>query len=173
MTPLSSPRRPPSSRGSDQRKPLHFPLIPPLRPSNSYEKENQRQPEALSRGTDVSVASSKSTARGSHLLTPQSRNYLSHQPVSAHGETSLGSSPALPRRNSQGSKRRVLRYGETIESLFCLTEQTTSDHRQLCRDIVEGPLADDVTSWLSVVEAASDQMARKTGNAEQGTRVRF
>ena len=170
MTP--SPRRPPSSRGSDQHKPLQFPLIPPLRPSNSYEKENQRQPEALSRSTDVS-SSKAATARGSSLLTPQSRNYLTHQPLSAHGATSLGSSPVLPRRNSQGHKRRVLRYGETIESLFCLTEQTTSDHRRLCCDIVEGPLADDVTSWLSVVEAASEQMAKNTGNAEQGKRVRF
>lgn len=170
MTP--SPRRPPSSMSSDQRKPVQFPLIPPLPPSNSYEKENQRQPEALSRSTDVSI---NKTSRGSLTLTltPQSRNYSTRQPLSAHRASSLGSSPPLPRRNSQGSKRRVLRYGETIESLFCLTEHTTPDHRRLCHDIVEGPLADDAASWLCVLEAASEQVAKNTENAEQGKPVRF
>ena len=167
MTP--SPRRPPSSMSSDQRKPVQFPLIPPLPFSNSYEKENQRQPEALSRSTDVS---SHKTSRGLLTLTPQSRNHLIRQPLSAHRSSSMGTSPALPRRNSQGSKVRVLRYGETVESLFCLTEHTPSDHRRLCHDIVEGPLADDTASWLRVLEAASEQVAKNTENSEQKGRAR-
>lgn len=50
---------------------------------------------------------------------------------------------------------RILRFGETVDSLFCLTDRTTDLHRRLCHDIVNGTLADDARSWRTVVEVAS------------------
>jgi hypothetical protein len=155
---------------------LQFPLIPPLPPSNVYDKENQRQPEAQSNnvGSHQKPAAAK---RGLHSssslsLTPQSRSSsLGLKPHSANRESFLKSSPSsqpVMRRHSQGSKRRVLRYGETIDSLFCLTENTSSQHQRLCRDIAEGPLADDPSAWVRVVQAATMEVAK---NNEKGACV--
>ena len=170
MTP--SPRRPPSTMGSEQRIPLQFPLIPPLPHSNSYGKENQRQSEAQSRTNPTdSLKKTAHRSGSSPSHTPQSRTALSRQPLSVNRRASAdGASPAqlLPRRFSQGGKRRVLRYGETVESLFLLTEQTSAEHRRLCQDIVEGPLSDDASSWLRAIQAASQRVAKNQDIGEQG-----
>lgn len=162
-----SPRR---TGVSDQRKPMQVPLIPPLPPSNAYDKENQRQAEAQSRSSS-SQKTSKQQQRSlssSLSLTPTSRSSsLGLKPLSAHRESHLKSSPSQPvvRRHSHGSKRRVLRYGETVDSLFCLEEGTTSSqHLQFCRDIAEGPLADKPSAWLRVVQAATNQVAKSDSN---------
>lgn len=160
--------------GSEQRKTLQFPLIPPLPPSNAYEKENQRQPDASSRSrnTDVVVNNKTTLATRNNTstltLTPKSRNSSSsHLSLSS---SLMEQSPAsLPRRNSNGSKLRVLRYGETIDSLFLLDNETTAEHHQLCRDIADGRSADDASSWLRAVQAASDQVAKEaSSNADRG-----
>lgn len=166
VTMTTSPRRP----GSEQRKPMQFPLIPPLPPSNAYDKENQRQAEAQNRSSNVG-SQKKPVSRGLSLTPQSSRNSsLGIKPLSAHRESYLASSPSQPvmRRHSQGSKRRVLRYGETIDSLFCLAENTTSQHRRLCRDIAEGPLADDPSAWLRVVLAAAEEVAKSADANEKG-----
>jgi len=153
---------------------MQFPLIPPLPPSNAYDKENQRQPEAQNRSNDVGSYKLAPTRGLSPSLTPQSRNSsLGIKPLSAHRESSLASSPSQPvmRRHSQGSKRRVLRYGESIDSLFCLSESTTSQHRRLCRDIAEGPLADDPSAWLCAIQTATKEVAKNTNASEQGEKV--
>lgn len=165
---------------------MQFPLIPPLPPSNAYDKENQRQSEAQNRSNNVGShkkPSAPSSQRGvafsssSLSLTPQSRNSsLGIKPLSAQRESYLSSSPSQPvmRRHSQGSKRRVLRYGETVESLFCLAENTALPHRTLCRDIAEGPLSDDPSAWLRAVQAATKEVANKAdNNKEQGENIIF
>lgn len=165
----NSPRRP----GSEQRKPMQFPLIPPLPPSNAYDKENQRQSEAQNWSNETSHKKPAAAPSRGLTLTPQSsrnNSSLGLKPLSAHRESYLSSSPSQPvmRRHSQGSKRRVLRYGETIDSLFCLTENTNSQLRRLCRDIAEGPSADDSNAWLRVVQAATKEVAKSADTSEKG-----
>mmetsp|Transcript_4835 Transcript_4835/g.10513 ORF Transcript_4835/g.10513 Transcript_4835/m.10513 type:complete len:1058 (-) Transcript_4835:1044-4217(-) len=63
---------------------------------------------------------------------------------------------------------RILRFGETVDSLFCLSGTTTDLHRQLCHDIVNGTLADDAKSWRTVVEVASVHAAGSAGDADGG-----
>ena len=159
---------------------MQFPLIPPLPPSNAYDKENQRQSEAHNRSNNIGNHKKPSPSQlggfssSSLTLTPQSRNStLGLKPLSAQRESYLSSSPSQPvmRRHSQGSKRRVLRYGETVESLFCLAENSTLQHRTLCRDIAEGPLADDPSAWLRVVQAATKEVAKNADNKEQGEKL--
>jgi len=52
---------------------------------------------------------------------------------------------------------RVLRYRETAESLFCLTSESSEEHRQICSDIVDGHLVDDAGAWCHVLVLAGDQ----------------
>lgn len=67
------------------------------------------------------------------------------------------------------STRRVLRYRETMESLFCLTSKCSSEHWQLCRDIVEGEMADDAFTWLRVLQLAKEQDERNRGSSASST----
>lgn len=155
---------------------MQFPLIPPLPHSNKYDKENQRQSEAQNRSTNTTLSSSapKST------LTPTTSSFRNHntsnsapglRPLGAHREStkspSLSGQPFVAaRQNSQG--RRVLRYGETIESLFVLSQHSSPQHQQLCKDIAEGPLADDASSWLVAVQTATEAVAKTTNASEKG-----
>lgn len=62
-------------------------------------------------------------------------------------------------KNSASTRcsRKVLRYRETIEGLFGITLDSSEEYRQLCRDIVDGHLADDAASWCRVLEIANSQ----------------
>lgn len=169
-TMVASPRRP----GSEQRKPMQFPLIPPLPHSTKYDKENQRQPEGQNRSANTTLSSS---AQKPTTLTPttslrknkDSSSVPALRPLGAHREAphslSLSVQPFVARRNSQG--RRVLRYGETIDSLF-LSQHSSPQHQRLCRDIAEGPLADDATSWLVAVQTASEAVAKSANASDKG-----
>lgn len=70
-----------------------------------------------------------------------------------------------PKKNS--THRRVLRYRESMESLFCLTKESSDEYRQLCIDIVEGGLADDAATWRRVLELASEQERRLCNSSNQ------
>lgn len=59
--------------------------------------------------------------------------------------------------STSSSTSRILRYGETLDSLFCLDIIPGScpvDHRKMCQDIVNGEKADDELSWKIVIEYA-------------------
>lgn len=47
-----------------------------------------------------------------------------------------------------------MKYRETADSLFGITADASEEYRQLCRDIVDGHLANDATSWSRVLELA-------------------
>lgn len=91
----------------------------------------------------ASTAISKPTRGSSADATPES--------------LSLSSSLAVTNDFSRDRKRRVLLFGETMASLFCLTENSTDEQRQLCRNIVDGPHADDPGRWRRVLELAESQ----------------
>ena len=65
---------------------------------------------------------------------------------------SLSSAATLNRTRQQ----RVLLFGETIDSLFCLKNIGNVDdkHYQLCQAIVDGTCSDDPGAWRRVIEMA-------------------
>ena len=121
--------------------------------------------------TGASASSSTAVAR-----TP-ARSALGGRPPKTGGSAirSSSSSAAAAAASSTplaaptpGGTQRALRYGETVDSLFCLTSRTTDMHRQMCQDIVHGVGAevDCAKSWRAAVEVA---MAHADGAAPSST----
>lgn len=117
--------------------------------------------------TGASASSSSAIAR-----TP-ARSALGGRPPKTGGSAIRSSSAAAAAASSTplaaptpGGTQRVLRYGETVDSLFCLTSRTTDMHRQMCQDIVHGvgvgAEVDCAKSWRAAVEVA---MAHADGAA--------
>ena len=58
-------------------------------------------------------------------------------------------------RLSGATTSRVVRFGESVESLFFLIDESSGEHRKICNDIANGDKADDPPSWRRVLEVAS------------------
>ena len=118
--------------------------------------------------TGASASSSTAVTR-----TP-ARSALGGRPPKTGGSAIRSSSAAAAASSTPlaaptpGGTQRVLRYGETVDSLFCLTSRTTDMHRQMCQDIVHGIGAemDCAKSWRAAVEVA---MAHADGAASSST----
>eukprot|EP00978_Attheya_sp_CCMP212_P022693 scaffold68122_cov49-Attheya_sp.AAC.3 len=89
------------------------------------------------------------------------RHGLTHRPSPAprRRERLLPSSITTPLRTGI-PVGRVIRSGETIDTLFCLGSDCDNEHRQLCEDIVNGDKADDEKLWRKVLEVASASMSQ-------------
>ena len=77
--------------------------------------------------------------------------------TAAAASASVSSTPLVA--PTPGGTQRVLRYGETVDSLFCLTSRTTDMHRRMCQDLVHGTTGgpgelDCAKSWRAAVEVA-------------------
>jgi serine/threonine-protein kinase TTK/MPS1 len=142
--------------------------IPPLPSSNEAGKENNSEVMKVKSRTDITKNSKnpkssplqevkKSSAQPLRLRTPQTMNSKSQNRPE---KLLLSSSPIPPARSSTkqtpNKTRSVLRYGETVESLFCLSKTSSEQHRQLCKSIIEGSLADTPSTWRKVLEFASE-----------------
>lgn len=96
---------------------------------------------------------STSTSNGSSSSSSESKDHV-------HKITLTG----LRRNNNisgTSTRNRILRYGETVESLFCLFDTyCPEDHRSLCHDIVNGLKMDDVEAWKIALEYASDKFKK-------------
>ena len=99
----------------------------PTRPSPTVDKEQQQQRVPGSTSPLFSISNNNSCL-STKLFRPQYSTTLQPQP------------------------RRILHYGETIESLFGTIDET---YRELCESIVSGPAADDPTVWSRVLERAT------------------
>jgi serine/threonine-protein kinase TTK/MPS1 len=135
-------------------------LIPPL-PSSTAGKENERDASKnrLLSSTEITKQSpsiaTKAKRKPFGLRTPQTSDISKlGRPYSAN-EGSRRLSPSPGPITSSTKKRTVLRYGETTESFFCLINESSEEHRQLCRGIVEGTLSDDSSAWRRVLELAT------------------
>jgi serine/threonine-protein kinase TTK/MPS1 len=147
-------------------------LIPPL-PSSSHGKENERKVRnAKDRHADSSMSKDspgvlKSTNRSTlGLRTPQTGN-KDKSSASRHANTGsasrhqtrlqLSPSPgSIGSTTKQGKGRSVLRFGETTEFLFCITGESSLEHRKLSRSIADGSQADDPKAWRQVLRCASE-----------------
>jgi len=61
---------------------------------------------------------------------------------------SIGSNLSFTTKSSD----RVLRYGETVDSLFCLEEKSDYEHRKLCEKICSGEKCDDAATWREAMQ---------------------
>lgn len=162
---------------ASNRRVLPFVLIPPLPSSSAFDKENQNYTDELRCIKD----------RKEQTNVTKSSNILAFRtaPSSLHSRPA-GASIAPSKRNDEhriheasihaldtgltlhGRQRRVLRYAETLDALFCLTDRTKSDHRKLCQDIADGPLSDDPIAWRQVLDVATSTVASSSLTLKPG-----
>jgi len=95
-------------------------------------------------------------------------------PPSRQCAKNIASPQALRKKTARSSSQNrigvTLRYGETIESLFCLPAKSSSsieivEHYQLCQDIVNGKLTNDAKSWLKSINFAKKINAKRFAGA--------
>lgn len=114
------------------------------------------------------TATSSSTTHKVSLSGPSiSINNRMKKSSSIASSTNSSSTQSLIHSHSSSSTSsstsRILRYGETLDSLFCLDIIPGScpvDHRKMCQDIVNGEKADDELSWKIVIEYAIGRVGK-------------
>jgi hypothetical protein len=191
-TPTPTRRIIPSS--TEKRRSLQFPMIPPLPSSLNLDKENQRQ---TSMRPDSS-SNSNAAAAGSHSLhrsasTPIKESSLSasstfsssyshsrspHQSPSPSvfplaSLTSSATHTGIGPSSSSRLARRVLRYGETMESLFALDKECTDEHWKLARSLVDGSAADDANAWLRILHLLAAKAQERHNIACKGKQIQY
>lgn len=165
------PPLPSSSHGKDNEM-----MIPPL-PSSSHGKENDRNVRTQKDHKDHHETSMSKDSPGvlkstNHrsalgLRTPQT-GITDKSSASRHTKMGTGSdgrhqtrlqqspSPGSLGSTAKSNRRSVLRFGETTEILFCVTGESSQEHRRLSRSIADGSLVDDPKAWRQVLQFASD-----------------
>jgi hypothetical protein len=184
--PTPNPKHFPSS--TEKRRSLQLPMIPPLPSSLNLDKENQRQ---TSMARPDSNSHSSTAAAGSQSLhrsastpikegtlstsSPFSSSYSQSHSRSPHRSPSpsvfpLASLTSSTPGASSSSRlaRRVLRYGETMESLFALDKECTDEHWKLARSLVDGSAADDANAWLRILRLLADKAQERHNIACKG-----
>lgn len=119
--------------------------IPKLSESRALDKEN---------GLNLSISGSLGKSKG-HLKAQNGSRKQSASPLTRMSSPSLGPS----RRQS------FLRFGETMETVFGLNQSSSEEQRKLCRQIVNGTLADDAPTWNRVLSTASNTLSGKSKDA--------
>jgi hypothetical protein len=189
--PTPNPRNFPSS--TEKRRSLQLPMIPPLPSSLNLDKENQRQtsmarPDSNSHSKTVAAAGSHSLHRSTSTpikesalsaSSPFSSSYSQSHSRSPHRSPSPSVFPlasltsSTPGASSSSSRlaRRVLRFGETMESLFALDKECTDEHWKLARSLVDGSAADDANAWLRILHLLADKAQERHNIACKGKQI--
>ncbi|KAL3932949.1 MAG: hypothetical protein SGBAC_010608 [Bacillariaceae sp.] len=112
---------------------------------NAEPKRRSFQPSPVVKKSPlVDSTSSERKQTSSSLRTP----LVSREPLKPK-------TPSSTLRKSASKLQKVLRYGESMESVFCLSQGSTSEqHLRICEGIVEGSLADAPSAWREVLELA-------------------
>jgi serine/threonine-protein kinase TTK/MPS1 len=127
----------------------------------------QTKRKALSPIEIISSSSTKKINKSNNSPFSSSPSFASPAPAIPISSFSSSSTAMLNR----SGKKRVLLFGETIESLFCLNKvsNTNDEHYQLCRGIVDGPCTDDPGTWRRVLEMAWNSPNTDAGAASVGS----
>lgn len=150
-----------------------IPSLGPPRVPSSNDTGKENVPDSLKLGQASSSSrneiSKNSPLHDSSKIKPQPLGHRTPQTLNPNKKKLIFSSSPLPRTSSKtpNKSRSVLRYGETIDSLFCLSRKSTEQQRQLCKNIIEGSLADSPSTWRRVLEMASE------GNADGTDLIRL
>jgi tRNA A-37 threonylcarbamoyl transferase component Bud32 len=97
-----------------------------------------------------------SSSHQSSLNSSNRREKLLFSPSPASAATATTRLP-LKKTPNNSKIRSVLRYGETVDSLFCLSSESSEQHRKLCNSIIEGTLADKPSTWRRALQIASEE----------------
>jgi serine/threonine-protein kinase TTK/MPS1 len=127
-------------------------IIPSLPSSICHDKENIADTPAVSRLNDNS---------STNVEQPFHR-----KPLQRNGNDVFRSPSIYPLQVTRG---RVLRSAETVDSLFCLSSRTSHEHKTLCQQIANGPLANDAASWCCAVEVACESMVLDSSSNQSNT----
>ncbi|KAG7340531.1 serine/threonine protein kinase [Nitzschia inconspicua] len=127
----------------------------------------------LGSGSKLLSHSSNSSNRPLRSLkqSAQSRRTHNSSPHSRLSPPLLSSStvgPILPHSSSTNNHpipssaskldgTAVLRNGETVNGFFCINHDSSEEYIQLVESLVDGTKADDPTTWLKVLDMATNQ----------------
>jgi len=138
-------------------------LLPALNPSRKL-RTTATTATASSAVDDATHSSSSmltsSTTSNASLRTNSTAGSNSRTAEDDNTLNSIGNETYLSIHTAGGQLARVLRYGETVDSLFCLSSSdgsTTkhgvdaSRHRQLCQQVCHGELANDAKAWCEAL----------------------
>jgi hypothetical protein len=107
----------------------------------------------------------------------------SHKQSHSHSRSQLRSPSVFPLASSSSSPtgissnsalaRRVLRYGETMESLFALDKECTDEHWKLARSLADGSAADDANVWLRILHLLAAKAQERHNIACKGKYIQY
>ena len=148
------------------------PLVPPLPSTSKLATKAVIKDKTLSSSAKKKKISIRTGSSKISRLSPSTKDnaiashntrskLLSSKPAAT---TTRSSSPLIAQRGN--NQRRVLRYAETIESLFLLNDTTEQSHKDLCHSIVSGTLANDAASWAKALQLASLNQNKQVGSTE-------
>jgi len=120
-------------------------IIPSI---SSFRKENIRNANNINTNSNEDDSSMEKNTSAATTAGLRLRLDLAKTP------TTLRRGVLLPSSSSSREQYRLLRSGETLESLFCLSSDTDQEHRDLCHEIAFGTKAEDGTAWLTALRIA-------------------
>jgi len=137
-------------------------VLPDKRAKSSTEDSELRASEyststAREKLSQLVILNGKKRALKSKINSSNDRQYNLSRSNNPGINTILNGRPdLLTKNNKRSSRSRVLRYGETIESLFCVdtVNASSTDEVQLCKEISFGDKSDDAASWCKVLKNA-------------------
>jgi serine/threonine-protein kinase TTK/MPS1 len=81
-----------------------------------------------------------------------------------HGTTKTSTANKTATTTTMGaSKGLVVRSGESMDSLFCLSQSTASEHRRLCIEIAYKSSGTDAEAWRTALTVACDAALEHSG----------
>ena len=150
---------------ADEPKDKQLPPPSKQQSSSLLSKENQ------SNGT---LSSSSS------LFPPSSRMPLSNsssKSSSKQPQKRTGTTPQQQQKQQQLIPRSVLRYGESMETLFHLDANSSQEYRQLCRQVTDTTtqrhqprtLEQDAQAWRRILELRTEQVEKEQQQQQPST----
>jgi serine/threonine-protein kinase TTK/MPS1 len=148
-----------------------------------HHHQQQQQQQQVKKTTSFSLSPAFSDVRSARTVLNNLPSKSSTRPVATTTayETASGGSPPTFSSSSNmvssnininsDSQRRVLLFGETMESLFGITEYSDEEQRQLCRTIVDGSHADDPATWRRALQIANNIQNDNSTASKEATSV--
>ena len=119
--------------------------------------------------------SSLTGRRPPRCATAATKNNDSSESQPRDGEECTSNSISSILSSQTTKNERVLRYGETMDSLFCLntamgheTNDEEERHKTLCQEICSGTKSNNVVAWKEVLELSLERNNNNNNGGEGG-----
>ena len=131
---------------------------------------NNRRPLGTLAVATSSAQSADDNATQFTQSSVSTKSTLSSHASSRKGEENTSSSVSSAISYTQ-TFDRVLRYGETIESLFCLSDDCEAHHRTLCKEICCGDKSSDAGAWREALKLSIQCSESREGDVGECSRT--